>query len=454
MIPPNIDDYEPYIEDDGRVGFTIANPGSIEVKSLTEWKAEDEKLGAVLEQRAKTLFKIFPFADKPLTDDDDETLHTDLVRLFAESIWFQDERFYSVIANVIICSYIRDQLTTATRPIFYAPTKTGKSRTLECLANLCYRGMLVIDPTGASLFRLIEKYHLTICIDELQKLEGPKKSDVDLIIKGGFADGPGVPRCNEKGEVEFFKVYGSMILGSKRQPTEEDVLNRGLLICMMQKPSNAVLKDAPIRRRLDHKGMAALRGRLLAFRLRVLSGEIDLTPFIEKADKLAEEPIIIDGKEILLDDRSIDKVSELLVPGLIFKDYDSTLELLAQSENDANAGLLETLEARVFYAFQAVYSPAIYKTERERIDQVDKLRDVTTISTRDVADQLTTDLNMMGEQDDPPNTQTVGRILRLLGFRFRSGRGRASMFVSEGFDKTYAANLRKYGYRKGDDVEK
>jgi hypothetical protein len=139
----------------------------------------------------------------------------------------------------------------------------------------------------------------------------------------------------------------------------------------------------------------------------------------------------------------VDKAAELLVPGVIFKDYDSTLELLAQSESDANQGLLETLEARIFYALQAVYTPILMG--------IATARDPKTISTRDVKDQLETDMNQAGDEQDPPNTRTVGQKLRLLGFRFKPGHSNASMFDPESFQQAYDANLRKYGMRRGDE---
>ncbi len=446
---PEIEAFEPYIDEEGGIGFVIAmpgtpeNPGRIEVKSLNEWKAQDEKLGEALEQQARKLIKIFRFPSKPLVDDDDDDLQTDIVRCLAEHIWIQDGRYYSALGNAVICSWIRDLLATATRPCFYGPTKTGKSRALKCMANLCYRGFNGINPTGPSLFRMIERYHVTVCIDESQGIQDEQKADVNLIVKGGFEDGPGVPRVNEKGELDFFQVYSSMILGAKRVPPEEDVQNRCLLICMSQKPPNSELGDRTIRRKIDLEGMERLRGRLLAFRLRVMSGAIDTQRFIKEAEEMAEKPILINGKEVDLDDRSADKAAELLVPGIIFKDCDGTLELLAQSENDANEGLLETFEAKGFYALQAVYAPVSMKGD------IIKVCDPKTISIRDVKDQLATDLSQAGDEDEPPNTRAVGRILRLLGFRFKQGHGRASMFDPDFFQQAYSAGIRKYGYRGG-----
>jgi len=445
-----IDDYEPYVDDAGLVGLAVADQTLIEIKSLSEWKDEDKKLGEMLEKRLETLVKLFRFPFKPQVDELDDDLHTDLTRYLAEHIWFSDDRYYSVLANWIICTWIQEQLTHATRLCFYGPTNSGKTRAIKCLALLSYRGFHNITPTGPGLFRMIERYHVTMCLDELQDVQKEQRADIDLIIKGGFESGPGVARCNDKGELDFFNVYGPMALGTKHQP-REDIENRSLLVCMTQKPSDAELGDRKIKRKVDQEEAGKLRGRLLALRLQVLSGKVDLVPFIAKADEMAQASLLqdgIEGREVFLDDRSIDKASELLVPGVMFKDCDSTLELLAQSENDASQGLRETLEAKIFFALQAVYAPVSMN------GAIIKVCDPKTMSQKDVTDQLREDFGQIGDEDEPPKTRTVGRILRLLGFRFKQGHSRASMFDATTFQQAYDANLRKYGMRRGDDDEK
>ncbi len=447
----DLDNAEPFIENDeeeGRViGFAVAcEDGFIEVRSIPEWKEYNKDFPKALEQRAENYLRIFSFADRPDVEAEDPTLYRDLVRFFAEHIWFPDVRFYSVLAAWTICSWIQEYLTHATRLVFYGPTLSGKTRAINCLALVSYRCYNQIMPTGPVLFRMIEKYRVSICIDEKQGIQEERREDIDTLIKGGFEDGQSIARCNDKNTLDFFHIYGPVAIGTKRRPSE-DIENRSVLICMTQKPSNDELGDSPIRRRIDRKAAASLRGRLLAFRLRVQAGKVPLRNFMETADARAQETLIIDGKEVLLNDRSIDKASELLVPCAMFdeNDCDSILEIVAQSERDANQGLRDTLEASVFFALQTVLDE---KRRAPSLDDEAKV-DISAISSREVADQLNADLDAQGNasKDKRVHTRTVNSVLATLGFSFERGAHNLSYFSPKRFYEIYGRNAAKFGGR-------
>jgi hypothetical protein len=440
---------EPFIDDDLSFGFALIDSNSmIEIHLMDEWRVIDNELAKKLDARIDNYNSVFHFPARPQLDEDDPHLHRDLVRFLAEHIWFPDDRYYSLLANWIIASYIMEFNHHATRLILTGPTNSGKSRAIKCLTLLSYRGFNNVMPTGPGLFRMIERFHITICLDELQDIRGERREDIDQVIKGGFESGTGVIRCDEKGDVDIFKVFSPMAIGTKRPP-KEDIENRSVLITMMQKPPDDELKDIKIRRRIDEVAARSLRGRLLALRLKALARKIDIEELTRQACEIAEQGIMIEGKEIFLNDRSIDKAIQLLVPGLIFNDYDDTLSLLARSEKDADQGLNETIEARTFYALQAFQNDSW----RSCLSGIAK-NDISKITTRDIADQLNQDLIENEDDHDRIRTETVGRILRVLGFRFKKGHGRASYFDPQNFDEIYRANFRKYGMRSGDEAER
>jgi hypothetical protein len=327
----------------------------------------------------------------------------------------------------------------APRLLFYGSTRSGKSRALKTLRLLAYRSVELINPSGAALFRIIEQYRPTVFIDEYHALVGDIAAEIDLLFKGGYENGSKIPRARREGkEIDFFDGFGFLAAATKKLPAE-DLQNRAVLISMLEK------NNGDIRRRMDFDSAFRLRTRLLASRMRALSGLIDLSPAIEKARKAADEAVTIEGWTVYLDDRGIDVASTLLIPCAHLGDYSDVLQLVAISQGKARMELLETFEAQTFFALQAV----LRAKKRSTLDG-SLGAGPPKVSTREIADQLDQDLITQGDADSDSRsvpTQRVTKSLKILGFGIRRGSHNLSYLDSASYEVTYQANLKKYGTR-------
>jgi hypothetical protein len=259
---------------------------------------------------------------------------------------------------------------------------------------------------------------------------------MDRPLRSGFEPNIRVIRAEENGKgLVAYDVFAPIAVGTMGRQLPEDILSRSLSFVMQEKPASAI-----IARTIDQEEADRLSARLLALRMRYLIGDMNVAALGDKTLQLATRPIKIDGREVLLNDRSIDKGRALLVSAVLLGDPNDVLELLAQSELDTEDALRETFEGQAFFALMAV----IELDKREGSGGFDPAK----ICLSDVAAQLNTDLSMQGNaRRDSIKTRRVGDALRALGFRFVSGHGNRSFFDPATFDIALATNTRKFGLR-------
>jgi hypothetical protein len=310
---------------------------------------------------------------------------------------------------------------------------------MNTIQAISYRALDLLIPTIAILYRIIERDRPTLCIDEYQDLPKDRVQDINAIIKGGFNPGYKVMRTSgEDFDLQSFHVFGSVIIGTKDLPPS-DIQNRSILLHATEKPPSA-----SINRKIDHAKATALRTRLLAFRVRCMSGAINMHEAIETAERLALAPTAIGESPVELDDRSIDKASELLIPEVIFGgDGNAVMQLLAESQKLANDDLENAEPANVFKALVSLCRQiAANMSPTDSKEEILKTMAVT--STRDVSKRYQ---EMMKEQGETCNMSTlhVTNILKKMGFTLAVGPQNTRIFEYRTFKKAFEANLAKYG---------
>jgi hypothetical protein len=436
---------EPYVDDNGEIGLaaiTRLPKRELHVRTLDQWMLELGEDGQHLSEAVLAEIRTAPWLDqrcllpyKPNADDDDPSLCKDVELYIREHVELTNPEYYTVLANWVLASYVQERLIHAPRIVFYAPTRSGKTRALGTLKALSYRGFEFLDPTGPAVFRTIERYHPTVFIDEGQRLILDYQSTLGCVFKGGFEKGGCIPRTNEEGIVDLFRPFGFMAIATKILPPE-DWQNRAILINMQEKLSHS------IRRTIDYEAARKLRTRLIAFRLRALGGRLDLDAAITKASELAARQIFLaDGRTVNLDDRAMDIATSLLVPSSVFGGSAEILTVIAASQDLAKEELLWTMEAKVFFALQSVFR------RNGTVNEIGEfVSDVKKTSTKDVQVQLNIDLKNQGDagKSDIPTIE-VTRSLKTLGFAFALGAQNKSYFVAgEAFDRAWKASIRKF----------
>jgi len=118
-----------------------------------------------------------------------DTVAAPIVPLWAAFVWIHDIAVFSPIL------------------IFQgADTGMGKSAASEVVSRMSPRGYMIVKPTGPALYRLVDRMHPTLFIDDADKLLA-QDHDLATIMRSSWKRGVFVPRTI-KGEVHFFDAFG------------------------------------------------------------------------------------------------------------------------------------------------------------------------------------------------------------------------------------------------------
>ncbi|MEI6795617.1 MAG: hypothetical protein WCK39_02020 [Methanomassiliicoccales archaeon] len=468
---------EPYLVDsptsdaiEDRLGFYIQEDvidhqtcqGPYSLRELRTDSNEDSRqvamaiavrFGDEIQEKLREIFWNIP--GEP-TGNYQEGLLRDLESYLRRHIWFREDRLYSLLSHWVMATWIFDRLPMTVRLIIFGTTRSGKSRVLEVLSIVSYRGFIELSPTPAALIRTIENWHPSVFIDEYQDLPQEARVGIDGLFKNN-RKGASIARCEQDGEgVRRYYPYSPMAIGMKGAPPKEDMQNRAVVINMMEMP-----EGAKVERVIDLEGAKDLSGRLLAFRLAALRGE-----FGPIDDRRHGETMKVAEKRAGLDSRSIDLCGTLLMPSTLFRNNpemkeasERVLDLMEQTQKGVYDEMTETIEGRVFSALQACLPIAVGKangppTEEPTDDQV---LAAMNVSTTDIKQQLAQD-DADREGDTPGadrfspkgalGSKRVGNLLKSMGFELKAGTGNHRFFTQRDFAIAYRSNLKKYGKRE------
>jgi hypothetical protein len=203
----------------------------------------------------------YPLPDAPKTIGPDPSLWEETKEFIGAYFDHLDDRVYDVMAAATAWSYFyRDIKVSTPYILFLGPWRSGKTRALEVLESLCYKGIRVVDPSEASLFRSIELLRPTLLIDESQIVD----QNVRAVVASGYRFGSKVmrildPEADGFEGVRFFDTFAFVVYASREEPPS-DIFSRSIVI-HCEKNIRPTLKRINEARALD------LRTRWLAQKL-------------------------------------------------------------------------------------------------------------------------------------------------------------------------------------------
>jgi hypothetical protein len=185
----------------------------------------------------------------------------------------------------ILMSWVYDRLGTVCYLRALGDTGTGKTRFLDVVGRLLYKATLCSGATTpAPIFRLLERWHGSLVIDEADFAKSDSSSEVIKIFNTGFERGKPVVRCdkNDPKEIEFHETFGPKAIATRYSFFDKALESR----CITTKMSETRRLDIPVC--LTSKFFekeTELRNKLLMYRFRNLKkitpdAEVDL-PGIE-----------------------------------------------------------------------------------------------------------------------------------------------------------------------------
>ena len=151
------------------------------------------------------------------------------------------EDYYPILSLWILGTYVHKEFNTFPELFINAVKGSGKSRLLKLIAELSYRGKVVIDLKEAVLFRTAKSH--TICIDEFEKVGHKDNGTMRTLINAAYKKGAYVERMkkvNFKGQeeqiVEKFDLYTPVCMANIWGI--EDVLADRCIMLILEKSSD------------------------------------------------------------------------------------------------------------------------------------------------------------------------------------------------------------------------
>ena len=133
---------------------------------------------------------------------------------------------HSLLAMWIVGTYFHPIFLTYPRLAFMGERESGKTKAETVISTLSFNGLHRIAPTPAVLFRIVQAFRPTLCLDEIEGLNKEDRQEILAIVNSGYKAGGAVDRVEGKADrwIESYQVYSPMVLASIRglNPTTED----------------------------------------------------------------------------------------------------------------------------------------------------------------------------------------------------------------------------------------
>jgi len=352
-----------------------------------------------------------------------------------------DDRFYDLIACTSIATHFFDVFGAFPIVFFYGSADTGKGRGVKAILYASHRGFLIVSPTEATTFRIIDGYRPTLGIDEFTKLE----EDIMRIVRAIYKKGLLVPRVEKtKGEqhyLSFFETYCSLILASTRY-LEPTTMTRTILITMKRAKENWLNLEAS-KKEPKEEDFADIRDGLYIYRLTEAKTIYETMNQLDKMDLGIYERELEIWKPILTIAKIVDE-----------KVFQNLLALAREIYQEKSKGMYEE-EKEMLLAIGCLFNDKnnpieitfLAKDISEKLwmlNQGEYIHSQTGSAKIDAA----TLIDARKEFDKEYKPKNIGWKLRAFGFRRRTvPQGRTYVIsISEYFDlcQRYGLETEKY----------
>ena len=139
------------------------------------------------------------------------------------------EDFVELSAYYVLLSWVYDRFNRVPYLHVFGIPGHGKSRFLDTLGRVCYRGLLIGAISPAALFRLVDRYGGTLGLDEQDYVNDDEQAEIIRILLNGYMTGRPVIRSvqvGKKWDLQSFACYGTKILSSVRPFKQEALRSR------------------------------------------------------------------------------------------------------------------------------------------------------------------------------------------------------------------------------------
>jgi hypothetical protein len=185
--------------------------------------------------------------------------------------------FLKLTALYILFTYIFDKFLELSYINATGDAGSGKSRFGLAMALASRRGLALITPSAASVFRIVDKFQPTMFLDEFNNADSDDAAAIIQILNAGFQRTGKIPRqlgtSYGSFKTELFDPFCPKIIGSLKKSNSNAFNTRCIEIEMERTTRN----DIPLSLSFQMlKDAAKLRNRLTLYRLRNYQKDFEL----------------------------------------------------------------------------------------------------------------------------------------------------------------------------------
>jgi putative DNA primase/helicase len=139
-----------------------------------------------------------------------------------------------------------------------ATAKTTASKVIELLTPRAY---VVAEPRGATLYRLVDRYHPTLIVDDADRLL-PRRPDLAHIVNVSWTRGTTIPRVDVRGDIHHYDPFCPKLLNGIGLTAHLDRATQTRCITAELLPKLASEKVANFRHAIRDERFLTLRRKL------------------------------------------------------------------------------------------------------------------------------------------------------------------------------------------------
>lgn len=200
----------------------------------------------------------------------EESLYDEVRMFYVDHLDVQNELLYDVYASFTLMTWRVEDFKVVPYLFFLGPLSSGKTRSLECLRVLGYRGLMSSSMTAAAIFRALEQWHCLLLLDESEVYNREVMIEVLALLNAGYRRGNyaiRIERLVKDGppELGMFDVFGPKAIAGTEE-LKNTLQSRAILTAMSKN-----VKPVPIF--IDENRAQKLRNKLLMYRFKNLGSE-------------------------------------------------------------------------------------------------------------------------------------------------------------------------------------
>src|SRR6266566_459434 len=333
---------------------------------------------------------LWPLPGRPEEYSSDVDLFNEVREFFQYHEELRDRRNYELVGSWIFTSYRIEEFQTVPYLFFLGPKGTAKSRMLELLASLSYRGWLITHPTVASMFWVINRYCPTLLADNYEFWPKETRNELDGLFNAGYRRGAIVPRRPREGEsgpeLTIYKVFGLKALAGTREPPD----SLGSRCIFIRTSRNKRKRSLGI----DKSWAQSLRNKLLAYRFRHFESRDAAADLSQIMNPLARVGELFYAPVQVAPSPDINKTITELALGV----YSDQVEETAT-----------TVEAEVVRAILALRE----QVAKERQVSIDNATSDNRLSIQDISQEV----NLGRDEKEKLTPRRIGWVTSRLGFK-------------------------------------